>query len=97
MLRSRRGYQLLRQSSFKAAGIVVLASMMTQFVFGATQAEGLNIVLILADDMGIGSAANKDTHQDMARMESALIGLQWSFVVTHARVVVVALRRSRYA
>ena len=31
------------------------------------------------------------------RMESALIGLQWPFVVTHARVVVVALRRSRCA
>jgi hypothetical protein len=71
--------------------------MMTQFVFGAPQAEGLNIVLILADDMGIGSAVNKDTHQAMARMEFAGIGLQWSFVVTHARVVVVALRRSRCA
>jgi hypothetical protein len=70
--------------------------MMTQFVFGAPQAEGLNIVLILADDMGI-AAANKDTHQTMARMEFAGIGLQWPFVVTHARVVVAALRRSRCA
>jgi hypothetical protein len=36
--------------------------------------------------------ANKDPHQTMGRMKSALIGLQWPFVVTHARVVVVALR-----
>ena len=44
-----------KQSLFKAVGIAVLAAMMTHLAFGAAKTETPNIILILADDMGIDS------------------------------------------
>ena len=46
-------------------------------------------LLVIQPELGTG--VNKDTHKNLGRINSARIGLQRSFVVTQARVVVVVV------
>ena len=52
-------------------------------------------LLVIQPELGMAHwmfvAVNKDTHKNLGRINSARIGLQRSFVVTQARVVVVVV------